>query len=137
MALFFRSVSDRLRLQWRCVATAKRSRRTKRILRRIGRFQQSRREAQHAQHLGASGARHVGRHGLGTRSFSRMNGSKHAEMTPTELRRVGKRLYGEDWIEPMAKVLPVTTRTIRYWLSGERKIRPVIAERILSLETIR
>jgi hypothetical protein len=35
----------------------------------------------------------------------------------------------------LARLLPLkSTRAIRYWLTGEREIRPVIAERIRSLD---
>ncbi len=51
-------------------------------------------------------------------------------MTPTELRRIGELLHGPHWQTKLARALPVSTRTIRYWLSGKRAIRPVIAERI-------
>jgi hypothetical protein len=54
-------------------------------------------------------------------------------MTPDELREIGEKLFGSTWQTPMARALPVSTRTIRYWLSGKRKIRPVIAARIRSL----
>ncbi|VTS00438.1 helix-turn-helix family protein : Uncharacterized protein OS=Acinetobacter baumannii OIFC110 GN=ACIN5110_2336 PE=4 SV=1 [Gemmata massiliana] len=54
-------------------------------------------------------------------------------MTPVELRTFGERLYGTEWQTPLARALPVSTRAIRYWLSGERKIREVIARRIQSL----
>ncbi len=54
-------------------------------------------------------------------------------MTPAELRSLGEALYGPRWQTKLALALPVSTRTIRYWLSGKRKIRPVIAERIRSL----
>ena len=57
-------------------------------------------------------------------------------MTPAQLRRIGERLYGPQWQTPLARALPIkSTRTIRYWLSGEREIRPVIAERIRQLAT--
>jgi hypothetical protein len=55
-------------------------------------------------------------------------------MTPAELRTIGERLYGERWQSKMGKALPVSTRTIRYWLSGKREIREVIARRIKSLK---
>jgi hypothetical protein len=55
-------------------------------------------------------------------------------MTPAELRRIGERLYGPRWQTKLARALPVSTRIIRYWLSGKRAIRPVIAERIRGLE---
>ncbi len=54
-------------------------------------------------------------------------------MTPADLRKIGEALYGPCWQTKLARALPVTTRTIRYWLSGKRKIRPVVAERIRSL----
>jgi hypothetical protein len=54
-------------------------------------------------------------------------------MTSEELREIGEELFGVRWQSPLARALPVSTRTIRYWLSGKRKIRPVIAARIRSL----
>jgi hypothetical protein len=54
-------------------------------------------------------------------------------MTPEELREIGERLYGPRWQSSLARALPVSTRTIRYWLSGDREIREVIARRIRSL----
>lgn len=54
-------------------------------------------------------------------------------MTPAELRKIGEDLFGPRWQFELARALPVSTRAIRYWLSGDRRIRPVIAERIKSL----
>jgi hypothetical protein len=54
-------------------------------------------------------------------------------MTPDELREIGEKLYGSRWQTKLGRVLPVSTRTIRYWLSGKRKIREVIARRIRDL----
>jgi hypothetical protein len=54
-------------------------------------------------------------------------------MTPAELRKIGEALYGPRWQTPLSRALPVSTRTIRYWLTGKRAIRPVIAARIRSL----
>lgn len=53
-------------------------------------------------------------------------------MTPDELRSL---MQEAGWTQgDLAELLPLkTTRTIRYWLSGQRTIRPVIAERIRSL----
>lgn len=53
-------------------------------------------------------------------------------MTPAELRKIMK---DNGWSQgDLMDLLPLkSTRTIRYWLSGERTIRPVIAERIRSL----
>lgn len=54
-------------------------------------------------------------------------------MAPAELRSIGEKLYGPRWQTKLARALPVSTRTIRYWLSGKRAVRPVIAERIRAL----
>lgn len=54
-------------------------------------------------------------------------------MTPVELRKIGEKLFGPRWQTPLARALPVTTRSIRHWLSGKRKIRPLVAARIRSL----
>jgi hypothetical protein len=56
-------------------------------------------------------------------------------MTPAVLREIGEALYGPRWQTKLAWALPVSTRTVRYWLSGKRKIRPVIAERIRELSS--
>nr|WP_088256986.1 adhesin [Fimbriiglobus ruber] len=54
-------------------------------------------------------------------------------MTPEELRTAGETLFGQKWQTALARVLPVNPRTVRRWLSGDRKIHPAIAERIKSL----
>jgi len=54
-------------------------------------------------------------------------------MTPDELRAIGEALYSKHWQTPMAEALPCTTRTIRHWLSGKRKIRPMVEARIKGL----
>jgi transcriptional regulator with XRE-family HTH domain len=53
-------------------------------------------------------------------------------MTPAELREIMNR---QGWTQgDLARLLPMkSTRTVRYWLSGERQIRPLVAERIRSL----
>jgi hypothetical protein len=56
-------------------------------------------------------------------------------MTPAELRDIMKAC---GWThQDLARLLPLRnprcTRTIRYWLAGERKIHPVFAARIRSL----
>lgn len=55
------------------------------------------------------------------------------DMTPGELRKNGLRLYGKVWQTKLARALPVNPRTVRRWLSGDRKIHPAMAERIRSL----
>nr|WP_088258638.1 adhesin [Fimbriiglobus ruber] len=54
-------------------------------------------------------------------------------MTPEELRKAGETLFGQKWQTALARVLPVNPRTVRRWLSGDRKIHPAIAARIKSL----
>jgi hypothetical protein len=56
-------------------------------------------------------------------------------MTPKELREIGENLFGPRWQTPLARALPVTPRSVRYWLSGKHPIREVIAARIRSLAT--
>jgi len=53
-------------------------------------------------------------------------------MTPTELRKI---MQEQDWTQDdLARLLPLkTTRTVRYWLSGKRAIRPLVAERIRAI----
>jgi hypothetical protein len=56
-------------------------------------------------------------------------------VTPAELRKIGEYLYGPRWQTKLARALPVNVRSVRRWLSGERNIRPVIAERICGLSS--
>jgi len=56
-------------------------------------------------------------------------------MTPEELREIGEGLYGKRWQTKLAKALPVSPRSVRYWLSGKHTIREVIARRIRGLGT--
>ena len=50
-------------------------------------------------------------------------------MTPSQLKNLGKTL-GEGWQSKLARLMPCNDRTVRYWLKGERAIRPPVAERI-------
>jgi hypothetical protein len=43
-------------------------------------------------------------------------------VSPSEFSKIGKRLYGEDWKEPLAKELGVRVRSIDRWLSGQHSI---------------
>jgi hypothetical protein len=54
-------------------------------------------------------------------------------MTPAELREIRQRLYGDRWQTALARRLKVDPRTVWRWLSGDRKIRPMTADYILSL----
>jgi hypothetical protein len=56
-------------------------------------------------------------------------------MSPDELRKIGEGLYGKRWQTALARTLPVSSRSVRYWLSGKHPIREVIAERIRGLGT--
>jgi plasmid maintenance system antidote protein VapI len=54
-------------------------------------------------------------------------------MTPAQLRSLGEAWKRRGWQTDLARSLPVNPRTVRRWLSGERKIHPAMAERISSL----
>jgi hypothetical protein len=56
-------------------------------------------------------------------------------MTPGALCRIGERLYGPHWREPLARALDVDTRTIRRWLSGATPIPKSVALAIMALES--
>ena len=43
-------------------------------------------------------------------------------MTPTELRRLGERLYGDNWQTALARTLQVNPRTVRRWAAGDTEI---------------
>jgi hypothetical protein len=62
----------------------------------------------------------------------------HRPITPDALRRrIRKWDAGQGFeaaLEAFAAAMPVSPRTVYYWLSGERTIRPVIAERIRSVK---
>lgn len=50
-------------------------------------------------------------------------------VTPEELKKLGETL-GKRWITKLAKLMPCSARTVHYWLNGERKIQPMVANRI-------
>ena len=50
-------------------------------------------------------------------------------MTPKQLHKLGSKL-GEGWQTKLSLLMPCNVRTIRYWLHGDREIRPMVAERI-------
>jgi hypothetical protein len=49
------------------------------------------------------------------------------------LREIGERLYGTRWQTKLARAFPVSTRTVRDWLSDKRNIRPLVAARIRAM----
>jgi hypothetical protein len=62
----------------------------------------------------------------------------HRPITPAGLRRrIQKWDTGQGFeaaLKAFAAAMPVAPRTVYYWLSGKRKIRPVISERIRSIQ---
>lgn len=52
-------------------------------------------------------------------------------MTPDELRKIGQSLYGKRWQTKLAARLKVNPRTVRRWLSGDRKITPMVADYLM------
>jgi DNA-binding transcriptional regulator YdaS (Cro superfamily) len=55
-------------------------------------------------------------------------------MTPDELRSIGESLYGERWQTKLAERIRVDPRTVRRWLSGHRKISPLVADYLRGLK---
>lgn len=55
-------------------------------------------------------------------------------MTPSQLTRIGKQLYGYGWQTRIAKELGVNDRTVRNWLSGRSKIRPTTSLAVKDLQ---
>ena len=53
-------------------------------------------------------------------------------MTPAELARLGRALYGPGWQSPMARAVGVNPRTVRRWASGDCPISAP-AERLIRL----
>jgi DNA-binding transcriptional regulator YdaS (Cro superfamily) len=50
-------------------------------------------------------------------------------MTPLQLSKLGEQL-GAGWQSQLSRLLPCNVRTVQYWLTGEREIRPMVAARI-------
>lgn len=48
-------------------------------------------------------------------------------MTPDELEKAGRKLFGEHWQTRMADTLEVNPRTVRRWASGESRIPPSVS----------
>jgi hypothetical protein len=49
------------------------------------------------------------------------------------VRRVGRVLYGERWLAPLAATLTINPRTLRRWASGQQALPPAIVERLRAL----
>ena len=50
-------------------------------------------------------------------------------MTPAELRETGERLYGNRWQTTYpGTAVESHLRTVQRWLSGERQIKPMVAD---------
>jgi len=43
-------------------------------------------------------------------------------MTPAELHKLGKKLYGDNWQTALARALQVNPRTVRRWAAGDTEI---------------
>lgn len=43
-------------------------------------------------------------------------------MSPPDLARIGRALYGDRWQRDLAKGLRIAERTVRYWIAGERAV---------------
>ncbi len=66
-----------------------------------------------------------------TRCWITSSGTRPARaMKSAEPRSHGERLYGPRWQSKLARALPVSVRTVRHWLAGNRNMRPAMAARI-------
>jgi hypothetical protein len=54
-------------------------------------------------------------------------------MTPAQLAAAGTALYGAQWQSDLARALGVSSRDIRYWVSGQRTAPEGTRERVKSL----
>lgn len=62
-----------------------------------------------------------------------MPATKHATIQPDMLERVGRALYGENWIAAIARDLDMHRRSVEYMRDGTRGIKPGIVEDLISL----
>lgn len=58
-------------------------------------------------------------------------------MTPTELARLGKKLYGVRWQTALARTLQVNPRTVRRWAAGEWPVPEPVAIAVRALAAAR
>lgn len=49
-------------------------------------------------------------------------------MTPSQLEKIGRALYGERWQSPLARDLGVKYLTVHRWMMGKRRIPDLRAE---------
>ncbi len=57
-------------------------------------------------------------------------------MTPTELKRRAKALFGPDWMALLALNLSVTRKCVEAMRNGKRKkIRPYVIDKLVSIES--
>src|SRR5487761_1790015 len=54
-------------------------------------------------------------------------------MTPAELAKIGRALYGERWQTPLARMLSIADRSVRRWLAGESAVPAGVADEIEEL----
>lgn len=57
-------------------------------------------------------------------------------MTPADLERRAKALYGKRWQTTLARRIRVDARTVRRWKSGEREIPAWLDVMLLLLEQV-
>jgi hypothetical protein len=63
-------------------------------------------------------------------------GQGNLDMTPTELASAGELIYGPRWRSALAQALNRTSRTIRYYERGERRIPADFAARVRAMADI-
>jgi hypothetical protein len=56
-------------------------------------------------------------------------------ITPEELGRVGRALFGDQWQTPLARALDMSERSVRFMLAGDRGIHAgIVADLVKILE---
>jgi hypothetical protein len=60
-----------------------------------------------------------------------------AVLTPADLEKIGRALYGEQWQTPLSRDLGMSDRSLRYLADGTRPIHPQLAAELGSLLRVR
>lgn len=54
-------------------------------------------------------------------------------LTPEMLEKIGHLLYGSQWQADLARALNIKTRSIRYWMEGEKDIPQTLINDLIPL----
>jgi hypothetical protein len=62
-----------------------------------------------------------------------MPATRHAVIPPDALERVGRALYGDQWIAAVARDLKMSRRSVEYMRSGQRGIKAAIVYELIDV----